>query len=325
MKAILNILIVVLIGVLLYILIYPQYQESKAYQLKIGIDRSVNPLIIYFAEEKGFLKEQKLIPEYISAQSPDELYSQLYTQKIDLAILPWSTILKRMVENGETAKAFISSNFRAGIPVDAIFVNPKSKITSTKELKGKKFGYPPAFAHLVGTVLSENGASPKDLILEELSEEKICQKLKNGELDGALVSEPYRTQLINEGMTLILDAPLPKTFVAPSPGYAYVLNPLLLKEKRRVAVRLKIATDMAISLLDKEPRLAREVLIKRLGLDPKLTTDFNLPEIEKLAGINKAGIQSYLFQLGEKGIIKRDLIGDFRVENILVAPIDLQP
>ncbi len=325
MKAILNILIVILVVVLLYILIYPQYQESKVYQLKIGTDRSVNSLIIYFAEEKGFLKEQKLIPEYISAETPDEIYSQLANQEIDLAILPWSTILKRTIENGETAKAFISSNFRAGIPIDAIFVNPKSKITSPKELKGKKFGYPPAFAHLIGTVLSENGTSPKDLALQELSEEEICQKLKNGELDGAFVSEPYRTRLIKEGMTILLDAPLLKTFVAPFPGYAYVLNPLLLKEKRRVAVRLKIATDMAISLLDKEPGLVREVVIKKLGLDPKLTADFNLPEIEKLAGINKPGLQSYLFQLGEKGIINRDRIGDFKVENILVAPIDLQP
>ncbi len=325
MKTLLNILIVLLIGLLLYILLYPQYQESKVQTVKMGIDGSLASLVIFFAEEKAFLKEQKLIPEYIFLDSPEEIYSQLLDQKIDFAILPWSTVLKRVVATGETVKAFISLNLRTGIPVDAIFTHPNSKITSLKGLKGKKFGLPPGFLDLVQVILIENQTSPKDLILSEIPEKEIVQKLKNGELDCALVLEPYRTQLKKEGMVVLLDGPLPKTFLAPFPGYAYVLNPLLLKEKRKVAVRLKIATDMAISLLDKEPQNARAVLIKRWGLDPELAADFNLPEVEKLAGINKPQIQAYLLNLAERGIINRAGIEELKAENLLCAPIDLQP
>jgi ABC-type nitrate/sulfonate/bicarbonate transport system substrate-binding protein len=325
MKTILNILIVILLVVLLYILIYPQYQENKPAPIRIGTERSLNSLVLFFAEENGFLKGQKLLPEYIFADSPDELYSRLLAKEIDLAVLPWSTIFKRVIEKGETVKVFISGNFRAGVPISAIFAHPKVKVQTLKDLKGKRFGYPLYFADLVPVILSENGLSVKDLILSPLPQGEIPEKLKNGELDCALVCEPYRTQLIKEGMALVFDAVLGKSFLAPFPAFAYAINPSLIREKRKVGVRLKIATDMAITLADKEPESMRAVLIKRLGLDSERVANFNLPEIEKLAGINKSQIQAYLLNLAERGVINREAIKDFRVENLLVAPVDMQP
>ncbi len=325
MKSLLNILIAVLVCALLYILIYPQYQESKVYTLKVGTDRSVNPLILFFAEERAILKGQKLTPEYIFSDSPDSLFEKLLTDEIDIAILPWSYLLKRVIEKGETVKVFISQNFRLGIPVDAILTNPKSKIGAFQDLKGKRLGYPPIFRDLLPFILNSNGLSPKDLILQELPAEEISRKLLSQELDAAFLFEPYRTKLLRSGQSLLLDAVLPKTFLTPYPAFAYALNPKFLRTKRKVGVRLKIATDMAISLIDKEPHNVRELLIQKLALDPDRTRDFNLPEIEKLAGINKAGLISYLAHLADGGLVEREKVKDFKPENILVPPLELQP
>ncbi len=325
MKAILNILIIILTCALLYILIYPQYEEGKVAKLKIGTDKSVTALILFLAEERGFTKEQKLEPIYIYSESPDSLYDKLLAGECDLAVLPWSTVLKRFIEKETKVSAFISQDFRTGIPVDAILTTPQSKIKSFKDLKGKRLGYPPALKDLLPMILSENGINLSDIKPSELSQSEIVEKMIKGELEAGIVWEPYRTRLIKEGMTILFDGALPKSVIAPYPHSCYALNPLLLKEKRQVAVRLKIATDMAISLIDKDPQYARGVLLTKLALSPELMRDFNLPEFQKLSAINKTGIHSYLTYLGERGIVNKERIKDFKIEDILTAPIDLQP
>lgn len=324
MKTLLNILIIILALTLLYILIYPQYQEGKVYELKIGVDNSVGSLIPYLAEAKGFFQGQKLKPVYFYSEDPDYLYDKLLSQEIDLAVLPWSTVLKRVCEKNESVKVFISSDFRTGIPVDGFFIHPKEKIKSLKDLKGKKLGIPPALKEIVPIILTENGVKPTEVLTFELPQSEILNKIKNHELAAGILWEPYRTQAIKEGLVLLLDGFLPKSIITPYPGCLYALNPLLFRQRRRVAIRIKIATDMAITIIDKEAPQVRKIFLTRLNLDPEQLADFNLPEFQKLTGINEAQISSYLLYLVDKGVIDKERTQGVKIKNLLAEPVAFQ-
>ncbi|MCS7250521.1 MAG: ABC transporter substrate-binding protein [candidate division WOR-3 bacterium] len=293
MKVILNILIVVLLAGLLYVLIYPQYEESKIQQVKIACDSSVASVIYLVAKDTGFFKSERIEPVFVFYQNPNEGIEKLIKNECDMGIFPWLTVFNYMKNKNETLMVFTSYEFQSGITVDAIIINQqklkiKDKITFGV-LKNKKFGLPFGYLEISKEILTKMGVDIKTVNFIEGSFGEIYDKFLKGEIDAGLFIEPYRSLLINQGYYSLFEGALPKIYMPAYPGYAVGFYRDFFNKKRRVCARIKKITDAAIAIVDKDAKYAREVYKKYFTF---VTTDVRLPDVQKTSAMNKGAIIS---------------------------------
>lgn len=293
MKTILNILIVILLVGLLYVLIYPQYEESKIQQVKIACDSSVASVVYLVAKDTGFFKSERIEPVFVFYQNPQEGIEKVIKKECDMGIFPWLTIFDYMKNKNETLMVFTSYEFQSGITVDAIIVNQqklkiKDKITFAV-LKNKKFGLPFGYLEIAKEILTKSGVDIKTVNFIEGSFGDIYDKFLKGEIDAGLFIEPYRSLLLNQGYYSLFEGALPKIYMPAYPGYAIGFSRDFFNKKRRVCARIKKITDAAIAITNRDARYAREVYQKYF---PFITENVRLPDIQKTSAMNKGAIIS---------------------------------
>ena len=293
MKTILNILIVILLAALLYVLIYPQYQENKVQQVKIACDSSIALVVYFVAQDTGFFKNEKIEPTFVFYQNPNEGIEKIFKNECDMGIFPWFVVFDYLKNKNETLMVFTSYEFQSGITVDAIIVNQKKlkskeKITFSL-LNKKKFGVPFGYLPIAKEILERSGVDIKTVTFYEGSFGEIYEKFLKGELDAGLFIEPYRSLLIKEGYYVLLEGPLPKIYLPSYPGYAVGFSKNFFNKKRRLCAKIKRLTDGAIAIINKDAKYAREIYNKYFQFSAE---GVRFPDIQKTGVMNKGAIIS---------------------------------
>ncbi len=293
MKIILNILIVILLAGLLYVLIYPQYEENRIQQVKIACDSSIASVVYFVAFDTGFFKSERIEPVFIFYQNQNEGVEKVIKNECDMGIFPWITIFDYMKNKNETLMVFTSYEFQSGITVDAIIINQiklklKDKIVFTV-LNNKKFGVPFGYLEIAKEILTRMGVDVKKVNFVEGSFGEIYDKFLKGEIDAGLFIEPYRSLLINQGYYSLFEGPLPKIYVSAYPGYAIGFSKDFFNKKRRICAKIKKITDAAIAIINKDAKYAREVYQKYFQF---VSENVRLPDIQKTSAMNKGAIIS---------------------------------
>lgn len=305
MTKLLNVIIVILALVLVFIVVYPQWQESRPITVKIGCDSTVSSTVFAVTQEKNFFQNERIIPEFVYYSNPKAMLADLSAGKIQCAITPFATLLKQVTMSSDSFKVLASVEFRVSIPIDAIFINPasKTKIKDLKDLKNKRFGYPPQMAELVPVLLKQLGIKETEIKLFEMSNSALVSALSQNQLDAILVLEPERTSALNQGMTILADAILPKNIVAPFPGSAYTITNDLIKKQRRVATKLKTLLDATVAFADANVEESRKMFLKFYNLDQDIYQNVYLPQFQKLVEINKGTVITLMGKMAEAGVL----------------------
>jgi len=121
MIKLLNIVIIILAIILVGIIVYPQWKESRPVTVRIGCDSTVGSIVFVGTQEKQFFKNERVIPEFVFYSDPQLMLEALATGKIECAITPWSALLKKVDTSQDSFKVITSGEFRTSIPIDAIF------------------------------------------------------------------------------------------------------------------------------------------------------------------------------------------------------------
>ncbi|MEO0086871.1 MAG: ABC transporter substrate-binding protein [candidate division WOR-3 bacterium] len=298
MKMILNILIVILLAGLLYVLIYPQYEESKIQQVRIACDSSIASVIYFVAQDTEFFKAERIEPVFVFYSNPNEGLEKLLKKECDIGIFPWLTVFDYMKNKNETLMVFTSYEFQSGITVDAIIINQiklklKDKIVFTV-LNNKKFGVPFGYLEIVKEILTRMGVDVKKVNFVEGSFGEIYDKFLKGEIDAGLFIEPYRSLLIEQGYSSLFEGPLPKIYMPAYPGYAIGFSKEFFNKKRRICAKIKKITDGAIAIINKDAKYARQVYQKYFQF---ASENVRLPDIQKTSAMNKGAIISLFRKL----------------------------
>jgi len=293
MKTILNILIVLLLAALLYVLIYPQYEENKVQQVKIACDSSIALVVYFVAQDTGFFKNEKIDPVFVFYQNPNEGIEKVFKNECDMGIFPWLVIFDYLKNKNETLMVFTSYEFQSGITVDAIIVNQKKlkskeKITFSL-LNKKKFGVPFGYLAIAKEILQRSGVDIKTVTFYEGSFGEIYEKFLKEELDAGLFIEPYRSLLIKEGYYVLFEGPLPKIYHPSYPGYAIGFSKNFFNRKRRLCAKIKRLTDGAVAIINKDAKYAREIYNKYFQFSIE---GVRFPDIQKTGVMNKGAIIS---------------------------------
>jgi ABC-type nitrate/sulfonate/bicarbonate transport system substrate-binding protein len=305
MTKLLNIIIIILALVLVFIIVYPQWQENRPIDMRIGCDSTVNANIFIVTQEQGFFAQEKINPEFVYYSDPTLMLSDLSADKINCAVCPWPTLLKWAVASEDSFKAITSVEYRTSIPIDAIFVKAavRNPITKLSDLKNKRLGYSNSLKDVMPVMVKSMGFKETEIKLVEMSNNGLIQALNDNQVDAIIVLEPERTAALNQGLVPILDPALPKLVIAPYPGAAVIVKNNFILNQRRAAFKLKMILDASVAYADANVEDARKMFLKFYNLDSDIYGNCYLPQDQKLLEINKGAIISMMAKMFEAGVI----------------------
>ncbi|MEO0072961.1 MAG: ABC transporter substrate-binding protein [candidate division WOR-3 bacterium] len=300
MTKVLNIIIVVLALLLVGIIIYPQWQETKLQTLNIGCDPTVNTTIFLVAQNKGFFSDNRIKPNFVFYENPDAMIQDFLQDSLKCVILPWPSIIK-LARSYDSLYVLASALYRTSLPVDGIFVLPKAKtpIKQLKDLKNKRLGYPPALKDVINVVVYNLGFKPQELKLVELSNQELVSALKTNQVDAILVIEPERTKALNDSLVPLMMPALPKAVIGPFPASGVVIKSGLVAQKKRLAIRIKTVLDAGVTYAGTNVEESRKIFLDYHKLDTTSYRTCYLPDYEKLAELNRGLIVALNAKLAE--------------------------
>ncbi len=318
MIKLLNIVIIILAIILVGIIVYPQWKESRPVTVRIGCDSTVGSTVFVVTQQKQFFKNERVIPEFVFYSDPQSMLEALATGEIECAITPWSALLKRVDTSQDSFKALASGEFRTSIPIDAIFTmaGAKIKIKEIKDLKNKRLGYPPQLNDIISVVIKNMGFKQGEIKLVELSNSSLVQALRDNQVDAILTLEPERTAAINQGMTVVVEPVLPKYVITPYPGVAYVIMRDLITKQHRIAYKLKMLLDGTVAFVDANIEDSRAMFINFYNLDKEIYSNTYLPQFQKMVEINKGSVVSLMTKMSETGV----LTTSFDIQKLFAEP-----
>jgi NitT/TauT family transport system substrate-binding protein len=303
----LNVLIVILALALIFVIVYPQIQENRPVTLRLACDSSAAALPFLVAVQESLFQQNRINPELVFYSDPELALADLFAGKVDVGAFPWSTVLKRWGETGDTLKVFMCEEYRTSLPVDAIVVPAKSKANSVTELRGKKFAYPPQLRDYIPVMLVSAGLTDKDLNLVEVGMSGLIAELESGNVDAAWLVEPLLCPLDTARFRILQPAALAKYVSQPFPGAAIGFAPSFLARSRVVPVRLKIAMDAAAAIIDTKADQVKSYLAMYFHYCENFCGFCRIPEPQRLAEINKPSVASLASRLAAVGVVKGDL------------------
>ena len=318
MVKLLNVIIVILALLLVGIIVLPQWKENQPVSIRIGCDSTVGSTIFVVTQEKQFFKNEKVIPEFIFYSDPQLMLDALAQGKLECAITPWSSLLKKIDTSPDSFVVLASGEFRTSIPIDAIFTmsGATTKIKDIKDLKNKRFGYPLQLKDLMPVLLKNIGIKETEIKLVELSNSDLVQALRNNQVDAILVLEPERTAAINQGMALVMEPVLPKFIIAPFPGVAYVIKRDLIKTQGRIAYKLKVLLDGTVAFADANVEESRSMFINFYKLDKDIYSNIFMPQFQKMVEINKSNAITVMIKMHDAGVLTQLL----DIQKLFVEP-----
>jgi NitT/TauT family transport system substrate-binding protein len=307
MTKLLNLLIVVLAAALVFVILYPQVQQNRPTQVRIACDSSVTSLPALVGVEESLFAKERIVATIVFYADPDQALADLFAGQYDAGVFPWSTILRRAVDKGETLKVLLSEEFRQPLPVEAIVAPTKSKVKAMTDLRGQRFAYPPQLRDYVPVMLLSLGMRPEDVKLSEVPLSLMLGQLDAGALDAAWVMEPLLSSIDSTRYRTVQSAAAASYVSQPFPGAAFGVSPRLLKQHRLAGGRLKVATDAAVAFTETKSDTARAIVGRYFQYCSTTCGYIRLPEMQRLAEANKTAVTKLAGRLKMAGVLAADI------------------
>ncbi|MGQ9678092.1 MAG: ABC transporter substrate-binding protein [bacterium] len=303
MTKLLTAIIVVLALILVGVILYPQLQENRPQHLRLASDSSVAALPFIIALQDTLFEKNRIEPKLVFYSNPEKALDELFLGNIDIGIFPWSSVFKRVAAKGDTLKVFMAVEFRPTLPVEAIAKQIKGKIKTVDDLKGKRLGYPPVLRDYLSILFAGADIVLENVKLFEVPLPELPSRLANGELDAAWILEPFLAQLDFTKFDT-LSGLTSKYISSPFPAYAIGFSPQFLKKTTKTQrTRLKIALDAAVDRIDVQTAEAKKILSQFFFGNDTTANKSRLPQFQKIAEINKPGIQTLANRMLTVGVL----------------------
>jgi ABC-type nitrate/sulfonate/bicarbonate transport system substrate-binding protein len=306
-ERLLNVLILIGALALLFVVGYPQYKESLPSELRIGVDKSYASVPFYIAKEdttRKYFTLEKVTPVFVEINGDplQGLKDGLY----DVVAVPWYWLMIAPANNGDTVKAFGSIEIKSGKGLDAIVIPAKTKINRLSDLKSKRLGYKAGDEYLINLIVARMAEDKITKITPvPLQTDEIITAFADGKVDALFVIDPYRGYLVYNGSQVLMEGVISYYVVPSMPYAAIVMRKNFVKEENKLAaIRIKNAIEAALSYITRNPKVARDMVIKMNGWaqDDELSMAMRIPDYQRLAEINLKNVENLQTTLVRLGI-----------------------
>lgn len=243
-------------------------------KVKIGYSLLRISLPIFVAEEKGIFKKNGLKVDLEEFDTAQTLMDALIGGKIDVGgytafPITFSAQL-RSKKDLYYATAMMEDDKH---PISMFVVKKDSPISSIKDLKGKRIGILPTLAYKVWleTILKENGISPEEVTIKQISPAMTPFALQSGVVDAMFTNDPAVTATLHQGIGKLLykGAIVPRYWGEPFPFGSFNMTKDFVKKDPQTAKKIVESLDEAIDYINSNQLEAKKMMAKFLPDDQK--------------------------------------------------------
>jgi ABC-type nitrate/sulfonate/bicarbonate transport system substrate-binding protein len=166
--------------------------------IKIGYQSTSSDDWLFFAARDLKLFEKVgLMPEYLPYVAGPPMITAAQSGNIDVAIIKVLPFLSGLAQGVDWVMIGIGSE---GAYSEGLVARRESGITTPGDLKGKRIGYFAGTSAHYGLIMTlrQHGIARHQVKLFDMPPEDQIRALKNGELDAAMVWEPWIQRMIHE-------------------------------------------------------------------------------------------------------------------------------
>lgn len=229
--------------------------------IRVGLMPTVESAPVYVALAKGYFKEEGLTVEPRVITGAPAAAPQIASGRLDLAQTDYATAFS-MNEVGLEEFKIVSSLYQATQGSFAVVVDSRSKIRTVAELKRKKIavsGRTGLGALMLAAMLKRAGTSWRDVSLTEVPYANMLVAMAKGQVDAALMAEPFLTFGREKGLTRIVDDAMPQE-VANLYTAGMVASDKWIRGHPRTLAAFQRALAKAQRLIASDPQQVRDVL-----------------------------------------------------------------
>lgn len=237
-------------------------QPLAAEALRLSVSTTPLSLPIYVAEKQGYFSAEGLTIRLIDVIGGHRSLQQVFDGHADLATASEAVVMFNSFQRNDYAiiATFVSSDD------DIKFITRgDAVIASARDLAGKRVGTVVGSAshYFLDTLLLLNGVDPRTIQIRGLQPEAMAEALKNGDVDGVAVWEPFAFNILNSAPGVGL---LPK-----SSAYVETFNLIakrsLCGTQDEELTKLLRALERAQQFIRTEPAKAQAILRDRLQVE----------------------------------------------------------
>jgi len=200
-KILLVILASVSIGAIIFLYYNFRIAEKVQYngpieKIKIAAYKGERSSLIYIAKEKGFFQDNGIEVEILDNDSGVRSVQSINNSEVDIATAAEYPLVSDILENENNLKIFGAIDF---VKAYEVIANKNSGINSIEDLRGKKIGLKKKSEadFLFGVFLTSHNIADNEVGIIDLEPTNAAEKIANGEIDAAVVCDPYTNILKN--------------------------------------------------------------------------------------------------------------------------------
>jgi NitT/TauT family transport system substrate-binding protein len=232
-------------------------------QVKVGVSDWTGWAAWYIAEQRGYFKKHGADVKLIWFSNYSDSISALSTGQLDANSQTWSDTLGPL-SKGIPIKVVLVNDNSAGN--DAVMAGPQ--IHGFADLKGKTVALEQySVSHFVFyTALAQHGFSPKDVKVVNLAAGDAAAAFISGRVDGAVVWNPWISQIENSGKGHALFTSKEMPGLIPD---LLVAQQSAIRDKRKDLVGMVQAWFDTVAFIHDHPDEAVKILAKVVGMKPE--------------------------------------------------------
>jgi len=232
-------------------------------EVKIGVSDWTGWAAWYIAEQKGYFKKHGADVKLIWFPNYSDSISALSTGQLDANSQTWSDTLGPL-SKGIPIRAILVNDNSAGN--DAVMAGPQ--IHGFADLKGKTVALEQySVSHFVFyTALAQHGLSPKDVKVVNLAAGDAAAAFISGRVDGAVVWNPWISQIENSGKGHALFTSREMPGLIPD---LLVAQESAIRDKRKDLVGMVQAWFDTVAFIHDHPDEATRIIAKVVGMKPE--------------------------------------------------------
>ncbi len=322
MTRILTLINLILLGVLVYILVYPQMKARQVVEATVVYQDTPGALPLFVAEQLGLFDSLKVKvtseEALIGPETVDDIgkgrYQMLYG-------IDWANALFRIAVRPEAYRVAYSVAYSQSNPYASLVTLRKSKIRSLKDLLLKRIGYPKGTRYnlILKHYLKQEGLDPEKVSFIGLLPSEMTTALDRNLADALLVVEPYRSLVVHrEDVRVLEDAVFSRRIVSPLPVFVGLTSIVNLNLSKAQVQRVYQATEQAIRFIREYPDSAAQILRHHFNLPADAPV--NLPQFETYQELDPTRIRAIIAHLKETEV----LLVDLNPNDFLMTPSDLK-
>lgn len=274
--------------------------------VRVGTLPIANAAPMYLGMKQGFFKQEKITIEPKVAQGGNEIITSMVSGSDDFGFVGYIPLGVAAAQNVPVCMVSADDDTGTSAADDwqVIMSGAGSPITSPQDLAGKTIGVNAlrGVAEVITkAALEKLGVDPNSVKLIEVPFPQVPAALAAHQIDAGFATEPFLTQILGQGGTVVL---APGAVIAPHfPNGLYAASKQFTAQHGDVVKRFRSAMNRSVDYAQQHPDEARAILSTFTKIPADVAAKIRLPYWS--SKVDTQGIDKQMGFLKKYGIVDK--------------------